>query len=331
MRIFNLICFALMGFVSCGPVNKNEAVSIAFMSRPVQSQSLLVIPTLACFPGEQRLELNLTLKNLLSEKIAITEISLNNSIGIKSLAESLGVQSFSITENGDTTMLLTFKPVNDKELFQATGLRGLTDSTYYLSVFYSVEGKEGVRVVNLVSRMLKETFLVYRKLYDAPVQIYQFNTANDFDEKQRKFLQTNVVSETPPFVHITEREVAVSGLNFRIKCFHLKDTLYAEIFAVNHSDMTIRIDTSKMDMIIDGLQGEISNTQLSNVKITGKRDETDILRKGDRTIIRMRKYVRENPERLWFAFSESFFLATGKPLFNDDLELIRTLRSHGPN
>jgi hypothetical protein len=206
-------------------------------------------------------------------------------------------------------------------------LPGLVDSSYSLSVFYSLEGKEGVRVVNLVSSMPEEMFSLYRKFYDTPIQIYYFNTANGFGEKQRQLLKTNTVMKTPSFVHITEQEVAVSGLNFRVKCFYRKDSVHTEIFAVNHSDMTIRMDTSKIDVIVDGTQGEDSSTQFKIEKVTGSKDEVDILRKGDRVIITMRKYVRDDPERLWLAVAESFFLSTGNPLFNDNLELIRSVDS----
>jgi hypothetical protein len=151
------------------------------------------------------------------------------------------------------------------------------------------------------------------------------NVSNGFDEKQKRFLTANSIStETPPFVHITEQELALSGLNFRIRCFHRKDSLHTEIFVVNHSDMTIRIETSKMDVIVDGLRSEMFDIELSNTKVTGSKGEADILRKGDRTIIKMQKYVRDTPKSLVLVLADSFFLSTGKPLFNDNLELIRS-------
>lgn len=333
MRNINLIIFALIGLASCGDdrKNMNDAASIAFITTPVKSPSLLVTPALKCYPKTQRLELKLGLKSLVPEKLTINEIVLSNSNGLNSRDESITNKILTVQTDRDTTLQLTFHHINDKALFHATGLPGLIDSSYNLSVFYSVEGKEGVRVVNLVSRMAEGTFLSYKKSYNTPVQVYYFNTTNGFAERQRKFLTTNAITKTPPFVHVTDQEVAVSGLNFRIKCFHRGDSLHTELFAVNHSDMTIKIDTSKIDMIVDGLQSEISDAELTIEKVSGSKDEADILRKGDRSIIKMRKYVRNNPERMWLAFAESFFLSTGKPLFNDNLELIRSSDSRGSN
>jgi len=323
MRIVILIILVLTGLISCNRADKKDAASIAFTARPVQSPSLLVTPSLKGFPDKQALELKLTLKNLATEKITVTEVSLQNQHGLKSLPESIDNGTWSIAKSEDTTLLLTFNPVNDKLLFQATGLPGLLDSAYHLSVFYSVDGKEGTRVVNLIARMPPEDFLSYRKGYEEPVQIYYLNTANGFAEKQRQFLKTNGSTNTSPFVNITQQEIAVSGLNFRVKCFHLRDSLHAELFIVNHSDMTIRIDTSKLDMIINNIKGGYSPAELRNEKVTGSTDEADILRKGDRTVIRMRKHVAAYPEQLVFTMGNVFFLSDNRPLFNGDLELVR--------
>src|SRR5688572_27709141 len=115
MRIINLMFFAFIGLVSCEPGDRkaiDDASTIVFITTPVQSQSLLVKPTLKCYPGEQRLELNLTLGSLVPEKIHITEIVLNNSNGLNSLDESIANKTVSIQGKGDTTLLLTFNPIN---------------------------------------------------------------------------------------------------------------------------------------------------------------------------------------------------------------------------
>lgn len=324
MRIIVLMFVTLMGLVACEPQQEIKTSGlIDFKTTPVQSQSLLVEPTLTCNSQTQLLELNIRLTSRVSETLVIKNIVLNNSNGLNSSDERLAAKSICIQEKRDTTLQLTFNHINDKFLFQATGLRGLTDSVYNVSVFYSVQGKEGVRVVNLVSKMPKDTFLAYKKTYDTPIAVYYFNTANGFDEKQRSFLKTNGITKTPPFVHITEQEAGVTGLNFRIKSFHRHDSLHTEVFAVNHSDLSVRIDPSGIDLRFDSLKAETSRTQISSEKVTGAKDETDMLRKGDRIIIKMKKYVPIAPDRLWLTFSRSFFLSTGQPLFADDLELMK--------
>jgi hypothetical protein len=330
MRITALMFLTMMVLVSCVPQEGIETseTSIPFITTPVQSQSLLVAPQLTCDPQTQRLELNIRLASRVPETIVVKNIILNNSNGLNSADEHLATKPINIRETQDTTILLTFNHVNDKYLFQATGLPGLIDSVYNLSVFYSVDGKEAVRVVNLSSKMPKEKYSLYKKTYDTPIAIYYFNTTNGFDEKERLFLKTNSITKTPPFVHITEQEAGVAGLNFRIKSFHRRDTLHTEIFAVNHSDLSVRIDPSGIDMIFDGLKVDTSRTEISSEKVTGAKDETEMLGKGDRIIIKMKKYVPIAPDRLWLTISRSFFLSTGLPLFADDLELIRAQSTH---
>jgi len=321
MRIFLLIVLALIGPASCNPVDTHDDAFILFKTRPVQSPSLLAKPVLKCLPGEQRLELDINLKNLETEKIEILEVALSNPAGSKSLPLNTEGSPSKLNGGEETNLHLTFTPVNDKLLFQSTGLRGLIDSTYNLSVFYSVEGKEGTRVVNLVSRMPEETFLTYKETYDTPVQIYYLNTTNGFDERQGQFLQTNLSAKAVPFVHITEQEVALAGLNFRIKCFQWKDSLHAELFVVNHSDMTVKINSSKLGLMVGGVPAR--DLHLTNEKATGSRDDINVLRKGDRNILTVKAFSPHPPEYLSFSLSEAFVLANGKPLFKENLELIR--------
>jgi hypothetical protein len=334
MRITNLVFLFLIVIASCGKEDRegaNDCKSIAFITTPVQSKSLLVTPELKCYPAEQRLELNLNVKSLIDKRIVIREVVLNNPNGVNTSDEMIASKTLNIDGNKDTTLLITFNHINDKFLFHATGLPGLIDSIYQVSVFYSVEGKEGVRVINLAYRMPKERFLSYKKLYSTPVHIYYLNPRDGFDEKQREFLKTSLMNKTPPFVHVTEQEVGLSGLNFRFRCFHKSDSLYAEIFAVNHSDMTIRMDTAEMNITIDDLEDAYSHRKLISSKVTGSNAEADILRKGDRVVVTMKRYVRDHPERLRLALTKSFFLSNGNPLFNDNLELIRFSERPGSN
>ena len=207
MRITALVFLTLISVAGCVSKDGNETslTVITFNTKPVQSQSLLVEPILTCDPEAQRLQLKIRLTSRIPETILVTNILLNNSNGLNSSDDRLAGKAIPIREKQDTTLQLAFKHINDKFLFQATGLPGLIDSAYNISVFYSIHGKEGIRVVNLVSRMAKENFVTYKKSYDTPITAYYFNTANGFDEKQRVFLRTNTITKTPPFVHITEQ------------------------------------------------------------------------------------------------------------------------------
>lgn len=321
MRIFFQGLFTLICFASCGP-DRNDPDSIVFETKAVQSESLLATPVLRFKPGAQHLDMRLDLKNLAPETLKLMLVIIQNDNGMPTFAEGLKDKTIKIEGGQDTTLALTFHPINDKALFKTTGLHGLIDSTYRMQVYYTVEGKEGTRVVNLESRMPKQAFLAYRKSHALSVQMYSFKTTDNFDEKQREYLTSTMAAGNPPFVHTTEQELAVLGMNFRMKCFHVNDSLHTELFVVNHSDMTIRIDPTKLDVVVsDGMKDSVSHTDLSIQKVVGSKEEPEILRNGDRALIKMRKSMKTSPGKLKIALKDSFRMSDGKSLFNTDIQL----------
>ncbi len=325
MRVICYISVTLFAVWSCDTKNTTTTIErdlkyIAFETAPVQSPSLLVNPSLRCFPGEQSLELTLQLKGLVPEPITVQETIVHNSRGLRSGV----VSGIKLPIEKDTTVSHRFSPVNDAKLFQTTGLPGLIDSVYHIDVFYTIAGKDGVRVINLVSKMRHDTFVAYRKAYAAPVEIYSFDIGSGFDERQRQFLLTKNIASPTPFVHITEQELALSGLNFKLKCFHRNDTLVAEVFAINHSDMTVRIDPSMITLLGPGIESYQDNLTLE--KVTGSKNDPDVLRKGDRASITIRLHAHASPDELKLIVKDAFSGSTGTKLFAEDLKLVRTSR-----
>jgi hypothetical protein len=325
MRVTRFIIFAFVALTSCGPIDTNEKNGgpILFVIKPVQSPFLLVKPTLRCSTTAQTMELSITFKNVSQEPITINEVSFNNPNGLHTSLEAFAHNKLIVNAGEDTTLLTTFEHINDKKLFHDTGLPGLLDSAYVLSVFYTIEGKEGTRVINLRSTMPEKKFLSYRKAHEIPLQLYVLNTANGFDESQRQFLLSGNVTATSPFVHMTEQEIAISGLNFRVRCFHMKASLYTEVFAVNHSEMTVTLDTSKIHMMVDALPVTRTDATLNIEKVTGSKQDVTVLGKGDRVIIKMQKKGQQPPRELLLLLSESVLLPDGRPLFKDDVSLVR--------
>lgn len=325
MRTLVFFIFLTIIF-SCSTSNeKTDEIKelIVFDAKPVKTQSLYAKPILKADLKNQQLLLNLELKKLTARKIFLNEIVLSNPGGLNSNPNNVQFKKLAVTNNNDTTLYLTFNHIPNKKLFHATGLPGTIDSVYRVSVLFSLEGTEGVRTMNLDFTLPFDTFLSAKKKYDDPVQIYNFNTDSGFAERQREHLLNKKIIKSSPFVNISDQEIAVSGLNFRVKCFHQKDMLNAEIFVVNHSDLTIRIDTTKINLIVDSLAKVTAKQEITIQKVTGSIHEKDILRKGDRIIVTLHEFIRDKPKHVKFTVENSFFLADGKRLFTEDLVLMR--------
>lgn len=322
LMIFLLLPILLIACNSSNDTSTDSEETIVFSARPVKTQSLYAKPTLKAVLKDQQLRLTLELEKLTDKKIIVKEIVLNNPGGLNSFPNNVQLKRLPVINDKDTTLVLTFNHINNNKLFQATGLPGMIDSVYHLSVVFSLEGIEGVRTMNLDFKMPEELFLAYKKKYNTQVQVYNLNAAKGFDERQRQYLLKEKITPNSPFVHMSEQELALSGLNFRFKCFHKDDSLHAEIFVVNHSDLTIRLDTTKLNLIVNNAPDSITKL-ISINKVTGSLHDKDILRKGDRVICTLRKHVPESPEKIQLASADCFFLSSGKKFFIEPLELVK--------
>lgn len=87
-------------------------------------------------------------------------------------------------------------------------------------------------------------------------------------------------------LHTNCNPTAVSGLNFRLKNFQKNDSLYATLSIVNHSGFSVKIDTNKLDFKLRETARK-NHKQIVLKKVTGSKDEHDIIRKGDRMTIKI--------------------------------------------
>jgi hypothetical protein len=268
------------------------------------------------------LKAQITLKNSGSDIVGIQEIVFSTTEGVRSLAANGGIP-FLLKPGTDSTITLKFHPLGDLNSFRATGLQGSLKPVYKASVTYKIAGNDNVLTLALKSQADKVQYTVYTKNYKK-VTGYSFNTKAGFNQKQKKYLETLKQITQPPFVYLSEQEIAVSGLNFRFKGYYLKDTLHAEMSIVNHSEFPMKIIPEALDVVNDGTDdGGIKLVNLQ--KVSGSTQTPAIMEKGDRVLIHFKKHMKIRlPEkvRLTMHLRDAFMLTGQKPLFNDDVELI---------
>lgn len=270
------------------------------------------------------MHIDLELRNLDQDLVTIEEISITNPAGLHSSIAT--ADRMSIAANDNVAFDTTFNHVSDKKLFQATALHGLIDSCYTISVLYRVAGKENMRVVRLQSKLPAETFASYRDSNAVYVHTYVINMNESYVENQIQFLANKRIATTSEFVHVTEQELALAGLNFRISAYHAVDSLHLELFVVNHSEMELTIDTSKLDIFGDDVPVRLSGFTYTINKVTGQKDAPTIVAKGDRVIVRARGKLQEAPEHLSIGVVNSIKLRNRQKLFQSDLDLVRAGR-----
>ncbi|MDB5014025.1 MAG: hypothetical protein JWQ25_2227 [Daejeonella sp.] len=302
----------------------HAAEELTYEINPVQTKSVLVKAQLAGIPDPQKLQLTLNLTNLIQNTVQIKEILISTVDGLKSTSPTFNEKSFTLAPNQDTSLSLIFHPVNDMILYQNTELPGILKSQYNVSIVYTIDGKDNDRAVDLVANLPTAAYQQYEKDYQASVQAYHFNTSTQFASRLTAYLNKQKLTSSPAFVHLSDREIAVSGLNFRLKSFQKKDSLYAEILVVNHSDFPIKIDTAKLDFTLGTDNQNKRSVEILLNKVTGSKNEYDVLRKGDRMLISLKQYRKGIIEgKLILTCKNSILLPTGKSLFLDNIELIK--------
>jgi hypothetical protein len=315
MRFLYLLILVAPIFLAC------NSKSVEYDLKPVKTSSILVRGQLTGIIDSQKLELNLALINLLNKKLQIKEIYISTTDSIKSILPLINQKSYSLTAYQDTTLSLLFYPVNDKILYQNTDIRGLLKSSYNISVIYSIEGRDERRIIELIGNLKNTTYQNYKNSHHEQIQVFQVDKAIQFTNRLSSHLNQQKLTINPAFVHLSNQEIAVAGLNFRVKAFQKNDSLYAKISIVNHSGFSIKIDTNKLDFKFTELN---NHKQILLKKVTGSKDEFDIIRKGERMIVSITKHQKQWLERnMSLGFKNTFLLPNGKSLFLDDVKLVR--------
>jgi hypothetical protein len=302
-------------------INTNE---LAYQTDNISSGVLQAEPDLRGNIEQRDLSLQIKLSNTESKDFEIQEITVNTPNGSNSLPTT-AFAPFLLRHGKDTTLTLKFTPFNDYKLYQITGMHGSFKPVYNITISYKLTGSNGISTLSLKSRAEKDQYLAYSKKNISSLIGYSFNTTTGFNEKQKKYLETLRQIPQPPFVFLSDQEIAVSGFNFRLKNYYRQDTLHAELFIVNHSDFLVKIIPDAFDITTSGksLPGDVKTVSLE--KVSGTQQNISMIEKGDRVLIHFKKYMKisnQGNETLQFHISKAFILKGNKALFNEDVQLL---------
>ena len=327
MRLFLFILPLSVLFSCCNPDQQQtgtDSDTLIYEIEPAQTKSLSVRAQLKGIPNPQKLELELQLSNLAEEELQVKEIIISTPEGLHSTPVNFNQKALTLSADRDTSLSYTFQPVNDPVLYKNTEMPGILKPRYTLSIVYILKGKKDARAIDLKAKLPNGKYQQYEEEYQIPVTAYRFNTTSQFSKIQQQYLEGLNLPGTTPFVHLSDQEIAVSGLNFRLQSYQKRDSLYAKILLVNHSDFPLKIDTTQLGFVYDGSKGSQNNVILN--KVTGSKEEYDILKKGDRMLISFRRFSKDqNHPKITISLKNSFILPTGKSLFYDDLEIVKVV------
>ncbi|MFI5138302.1 MAG: hypothetical protein ACHQIM_10795 [Sphingobacteriales bacterium] len=323
-----LVILAAVLLQSCGPVNKknkSDANELSYRSADTAAGALSVALGLTGNIGRKELAVQIKLSNAESPALDIQEIIIATDEGLRSIPVA-GFDHVLLSQGKDTTLSLKFNPLNNLKEYQVTGMTGIFKPGYVVSVLYKAPGKDSLTSLSLRLQSAKDDYMAYSRKYKKPLTGYSFYTRTDFNERQRKYL-TLILKQAqhPPFVYLSEQEIAISGLNFRLKSYYLQDTLHGELFIVNHGDFPVKIIRDALDITAGSksLPGEAR--VISIEKISGAQQNPDMMEKGDRVLIHFKKYLKiENPgkETLMLNLHNAFMLSGKKALFEQDVQLL---------
>jgi hypothetical protein len=307
-------------FVTKAKNNPNELI---YSAADTSAGALSVATTLSGDIAHQQLTTQIKLVNSESTAIDIQEIDIETPEGIRSQPQT-GSVSFSLKPGKDTSLSLNFHPLNDLILYQTTGLQGDFKPAYTTLITYKTAAGESPASLALRSKAEKGAYQDYTKAHKKILTGYSFNTKTSFNETEKKYLSSLKQAAQPPFVYLTEQEIAICGLNFRLKCYDKDDTLHAELFVVNHSEFPVKVIPDELD-IVGGETHPGGSKAVSLEKISGRQQDQTMMEKGDRVLIHFKKYFKTKiaaAERPVFHIRNAFMLSGKKPLFNQDVELL---------
>src|SRR6185437_11800012 len=306
-----------------GTKTKNNPNELIYSAADTTAGALSAATNLSGDIARQQLTAQIKLVNSESIAIDIQEIDIETPEGIRSQPQT-GSVSFSLKPGKDTSLSLEFHPLNDLILYQTTGLQGDLKPAYSVLITYKTVANESPASLALKSKAEDGAYKDYTRAHKKILTGYSFNPKTRFHETEQRYLSTLKQSAQPPFVYLTEQEIAICGLNFRLKSYDKDDTLHAELFVVNHSEFPVKVIPDALD-IAGGETQPGKGKVVSLEKISGAQQDQTMMEKGDRVLIHLKKYHKTKiaaAERPVFHIRNAFMLSGKKPLFNQDIELL---------
>ncbi len=303
--------------------DKAPAGDLSFNRIATQSAAIKIEARLDAFTQAQELLLKINLENVATKDFGVMAISIETDEGYQAQPLVPGFSPFDLKAGADTSIMLRFKPINDFKLYMAAGESGKFKPMYYL--FVACKGGEEAGNPVLIKELFKvkeSDFAIYENRYRELAVAYRFNPQDNFEKELRSYLHS--FFKTPLFVYVSEQEIAVAGLNFRLQSYIRGDSFHAKLNIVNHADFPVLVNPGRFDAgDIDTSAGNKSRQTVFK-KLQGVQEETTILRKGDRATLDLIKYVGKLNGRIpVLTLKEVFILPEGKSLFNKDISLAK--------
>jgi hypothetical protein len=330
MKLSFLVILSIVLLYSCGPASKKKKSSadeLYYGSKDTTAGGLTAALSLTGNINRKELTAEVKLSNTESTALDIEEIIIATNEGLRSIPIT-GFDHVLLGQGKDTTLSLKFTPLNSLREYQVTGMTGIFKPGYVVSILFKTPGKDSLTSMSLKLSSEKDEYTAYSRKYKTPLTSYSFNTETNFNEQEKSYLAITLKQvKHPPFVYLSKQEVAISGLNFRLKNYYQLDTLHAELFIVNHGDFPVKIIEDALD-ITDESKALSGGTKIISIeKISGAQQNANMMEKGDRVLIHFKKYLKiENPakETLILNLHKVFMLSGKKALFEQDIQLMPT-------
>lgn len=339
-RLVPLLLFTLLFACKNHSETKRIKGDLNYTPITVESEQITAGLYLTADIKNQELSAYIDLSNPGSEVLTINEIEISTAAGLRSLPKTGSTGSIVLKPGENKSLSLKFQPLNDLKTNQLTGRNGYFKSLYNLVINYSTKDSKSTTVKNnsggfqpsgsapiitsITTTLAPADYKAYLKKYQINATSYSFNTSSDFTKKQKAYLSGIKQIKQPPFVYISAQEIAISGVNFRLRSYQERDTLNAEIFMVNHSDFPLKINKNNLDFRYSGEPPSVHLKGAINVeKISGSKQDLYTLEKGDRVLIRLKKPFKPKTEKVILSFNKAFEFSNRVPLFKDNIELMK--------
>jgi hypothetical protein len=202
---------------------------------------------------------------------------------------------------------------------------GFIKPAYNMLISYKTSGNDSLKTLTLKSQVQKDAYQNFARKYKKDITGYSFNTNTDFNANQQKYLKTIKQAGQTPFVYLSEQEIAIAGLNFRLKSYSAHDTLHAELFIVNHAEFAVKIVPDAFDITASEKPNQGGGKTIHLERLSGMQHDSAMMEKGDRILIHFKKYLKPGTtgnENMVLHLTKAFMLTGRKNLFNEDVQLL---------
>ncbi|RAJ32200.1 hypothetical protein [Pedobacter cryoconitis] len=338
-KIIPLILLTLLFACKNHSETKRIKGDLNYSPMSMQSELIAAAFSLTGTIKTQELQADIELSNPGNSDLTISEIEIATGEGLRSLPKTGSTGPIVLKPGENKALSLKFQPLNELREYQLTGRNGYFKSLYNLVINYSAkEDKSAVvkddggfkayssspTLLSMTTTLAPADYKAYLEKYQIKTTSYSLDTKSGFTKKQIAYLKGIKQVKQPPFVYVSDQEIALSGVNFRLRSYQERDTLNAEIFIVNHSSFPVKINKDKLDI---RYPGESSSVHLKDVvtveKISGSKQDLYTIEKGDRILIRLKKPFKTTAEKVVLSFNKAFAFDDQVPLFKNNIELIK--------